>query len=446
MKKIFALVILVFVINSLSAVELSLNEEYSQGETVIGKISGNFIEPPTKDKLSLYRDYLEIPLDIELIKLGNDFYFFFNIDKSPGNYTFKIENTEYYYGTGTSEEDISHDLIVKKTTTDFIIDPAVIYTNNTFKIKFNCFSNSGIEISFNDKIDFSDSGNIEPYQEIFPLELFSGQEKEVYFTLNDFEKSGLAILDFTSSNETDYSVPVFVETSEKDSDNDGIIDSEDNCPEVYNPEQIDSDGDGVGDECDSINNESENNETSEDKVNITSLSFDVSEINISLKTGSEEKDFLIYLNNTGTTTIENIQLNFSRSLAGNLELNKNSIEELESNTLIKIEFKIIPSDYEKLIEGYIFAESSKDVFNYSKINIEFYKNQSSLNINSSTNSSYNPPIIDDDPDPSEKSSTQQIIGWSLIILLVVFIAWFYFKKYKGTTNKTKMPFGKKVEK
>ena len=38
-----------------------------------------------------------------------------------------------------------------------------------------------------------------------------------------------------------------------DSDNDGIIDSADNCPNTYNPNQTDLDGDGIGNACDTDN-------------------------------------------------------------------------------------------------------------------------------------------------------------------------------------------------
>lgn len=36
-----------------------------------------------------------------------------------------------------------------------------------------------------------------------------------------------------------------------DRDSDGVVDYPDNCPDVWNPEQVDSDGDGAGDVCDS---------------------------------------------------------------------------------------------------------------------------------------------------------------------------------------------------
>ena len=37
-----------------------------------------------------------------------------------------------------------------------------------------------------------------------------------------------------------------------DSDNDGVVDCEDNCPDIANGSQFDGDGDGIGFECDPI--------------------------------------------------------------------------------------------------------------------------------------------------------------------------------------------------
>lgn len=51
-----------------------------------------------------------------------------------------------------------------------------------------------------------------------------------------------------------------------DDDNDGIENSIDNCVEIYNPDQIDTDGDGIGDECDSDNYDGPLGDPDEDGV------------------------------------------------------------------------------------------------------------------------------------------------------------------------------------
>jgi hypothetical protein len=43
-----------------------------------------------------------------------------------------------------------------------------------------------------------------------------------------------------------------VETSDRDLDADGVLDSEDNCRGTRNPDQLDTDGDNVGDACDTL--------------------------------------------------------------------------------------------------------------------------------------------------------------------------------------------------
>ena len=53
-----------------------------------------------------------------------------------------------------------------------------------------------------------------------------------------------------------------------DDDNDGLCSTEDNCPDVPNPDQADADGDGVGDACDNCLNEPNPDQVDDDADNV----------------------------------------------------------------------------------------------------------------------------------------------------------------------------------
>ena len=59
-----------------------------------------------------------------------------------------------------------------------------------------------------------------------------------------YEENGIA------SSDT-HSISIRDTSADTDSDGDGVPDTQDNCPNTYNPGQADSDGDGVGDACES---------------------------------------------------------------------------------------------------------------------------------------------------------------------------------------------------
>jgi hypothetical protein len=63
-----------------------------------------------------------------------------------------------------------------------------------------------------------------------------------------YDRSGDLSLGYSDSSE-DSQLSVIVAVIELDADGDVIPDSADNCPDVYNPDQLDSDGDGEGDAC-----------------------------------------------------------------------------------------------------------------------------------------------------------------------------------------------------
>jgi len=64
----------------------------------------------------------------------------------------------------------------------------------------------------------------------------------------------IAIVQNYSSKEIFQVSAVLVDEMNSDIDEDGVVNADDNCPDVYNPNQADIDGDGAGDVCDACDN------------------------------------------------------------------------------------------------------------------------------------------------------------------------------------------------
>ena len=84
-----------------------------------------------------------------------------------------------------------------------------------------------------------------------------------YWMMN--EGSGTTVLDQTqfgrdgAGQNVVYREGVSPELADMDTDDDGIIDCTDNCPEISNPAQMDGDGDGIGDVCEGLRGDADGN-------------------------------------------------------------------------------------------------------------------------------------------------------------------------------------------
>src|SRR3989344_8822809 len=107
-KKAMLVMFVLVVLPLISAVQVDMKNEFSQGETLILKISGNFLEPIKEGEVYFYREYTKIPFEFELLKIEGDYYIYApTSSKIPSNYSIKIKNSEYYIEGGkTSKEDI----------------------------------------------------------------------------------------------------------------------------------------------------------------------------------------------------------------------------------------------------------------------------------------------------------------------------------------------------
>jgi hypothetical protein len=69
-----------------------------------------------------------------------------------------------------------------------------------------------------------------------------------YIISSDFNKDGA--LDLATANGSSNTITLLLNFCGKNLDADGVPDESDNCPAVYNPDQLDTDHDGRGDACD----------------------------------------------------------------------------------------------------------------------------------------------------------------------------------------------------
>ena len=90
-------------------------------------------------------------------------------------------------------------------------------------------------------------------------EYFTGDEKNVTNTSESI-----------TLNPGEYRLYSTTNLSTLDTDNDGILDSNDNCPNTPNPDQLDTDNDGEGDVCDTTPNGDDDNDGVDNSVDLCS--------------------------------------------------------------------------------------------------------------------------------------------------------------------------------
>lgn len=121
---------------------------------------------------------------------------------------------------------------------------------------FNHTSHTTEQVRYLDLIHFDrkNEKKLLAFQKSFPQSEFNG---EIYSLLQDLiKKESIKTIGSSGAANGSY-IP-------KDSDDDGVVDKEDNCKELFNPNQLDTDQDGKGDACD---DDDDNDGTKDDDDN-----------------------------------------------------------------------------------------------------------------------------------------------------------------------------------
>ncbi|MBT4376426.1 hypothetical protein HOD29_03560 [archaeon] len=201
MKRIFSLFLFLILLFPLaSSVNIELNSEYNLGETIIAKVSGNFLDNIQKEDVTFYRRHMATSIpNYDVLKIGGEFYIYAEIDleKVVDNYTMRINDVAYMDGAVVSNEEIIGNFSILGGIADFSVSPGFISSEEDFYFEVQNLKGSPIEI---------DISSILIPKEGREVSLNSGEIKQIWFELgNDTQNSFVELM---SLNQT-YNLPVY---------------------------------------------------------------------------------------------------------------------------------------------------------------------------------------------------------------------------------------------
>lgn len=173
MKKINLILVLFLILPMISTIQVDMNEEFKQGETLIAQFSGNFIKPILEDNIYFYRGYVQVPFEFNVIKIEQNYFVYTpSLGKQAGNYSIVVKNSEYdIVGGQTSTEDIIKEFVLLSDYADFSTTPGAIKADSSFSLEVENLK--GIELEI-----YIDKSPTEEVQESFFSSLFGGNENK----------------------------------------------------------------------------------------------------------------------------------------------------------------------------------------------------------------------------------------------------------------------------
>lgn len=381
-KKILFFFVATFLFFSLvSPIEINSKEKYSSEESVLITVSGNFVVPILKEKISLYRGQARSAAEIGLEKIEETYYVYLDLKgKNPGNYSILIEDIEYLEGNKKIEKDLTIPFEISQETAKFSVSPLAISTSKNFTLYIKNLKS----VSSTIKLKSSDSKKI--YSEKESYSLRSGENKQIKIIVNPNEEMTLEKI---TASLDDYSKEILV--------------------------YVEKASEGKKDE-------------------IKEFSFERDKVSLNLSTNSQ-KSYFTYLKNTGDSEISNITVEVSEELKEVINLSINDKFSLNKNESIKIDIYVKTLNNSGIFRGYLVASDDSMMKKYLYLNLEVIKdyiptttNQENPFINETfTTGNKVTPLIKEEGE----SSISKTIGWIIMILLIVIVAWFFLKKYRG---------------
>ncbi|MDP3987079.1 MAG: hypothetical protein Q8P81_02525 [Nanoarchaeota archaeon] len=390
----------VSMVSALETEFLKQSDTFDKGETLIARISGNFVDRINVENVLFYKDHVRIPMEYDVGKINDDFYVYaLLLNKPSGNYSLRINDVRYIDILEIKNGDIIMNFTITPQTADFYMNPGFIISDGDFSFEVQNLKGEKSRIQVNGHESFI----YEPYIDLVP-----GSTKRVNFILNDSDQV-MGNVNFSSEN-TRYTIPVLAGTPDNS-----------------------------------------------DAPKVSSFKFEPSVVDLSMATNSSSNK-IIYLVNDGDNDLGEISFSLSPSLAPYVTITPKSITNLKKYSVEKIELFILSGSEAGSLFGEITA-STDNIESTFPVSLSFVPNYVPSENNSGsiiTTCSQLGGLICGDNEvctestlptrdglccPSQarcerivESSTGKVIGWGMILIALALLTWF-FRKYKRVRPK-----------
>jgi hypothetical protein len=216
MKKISVIFLaLLFIFPIISALEINMDSQIPQGQTIVASISGNFLDTITPSNILFYRGYVRTSFDPKVARIGDTYYIYFqSTGKYPNNYSINITGVRYWEGSQISNQQISKNFEITDEIADFSISAGFVITSDNFSLKLQNLQENDIDINLNEEfISGSSEGSFSfEYggQEVEnSINLHSGQIKYLEVKINEVKETTVRKI-ILSTNNLEYNIPIYL--------------------------------------------------------------------------------------------------------------------------------------------------------------------------------------------------------------------------------------------
>ncbi|MBI2044443.1 hypothetical protein HYT23_00130 [Candidatus Pacearchaeota archaeon] len=240
-KRVLFILCILSITPLISSATIDTKQSYSQGETIIAKISGNFYDSILESNLFFYRDgYIKIPMSYDVGKVGGDYYLKASlVGKSSGNYTIKIKNARYYENGLITSNEIAKNFTITQELAPFSVNPGFLTANKNFIISIQNLKDYSLDIQSSSPSGISTS----------QISLSAGQTNSFAFDISGLTESIISAMTLSSSG-LSYLIPLQITVVPKPTNNTNNNTNGTNPP---SPEQFycgDGDINVAGETCD----------------------------------------------------------------------------------------------------------------------------------------------------------------------------------------------------